>query len=275
MGPGLDLFRPGGEVALQSEQVVRFARKCRESRFGQAHRLEHFVAIGVVEFGKLAFELRAHRHHRAALLGRAGANPLDEFAFAKHVVFINVADVQHLLGRDQAESLERLAFVFASEFDRPCRLALGKCGLASLEHGDAQFGILVARARGPLRLVESRLHLLKVGDHQLGVDGLDVADRVDVAVDVGDVVVFETTHHVYHGINLPNVRQELVPQPLALAGTTHQPGDVDQPQNGGHDFVGRNVIFDRLEPRIGNLHNADVRLDGAERVVLAGDACRR
>ena len=43
----------------------------------------------------------------------------------------------------------------------------------------------------------------------------------------------------------------------------------------GMIFSRFDVAIDRRQPRIGNRHRADVRLDRAERIVLAGDARRR
>ena len=44
-----------------------------------------------------------------------------------------------------------------------------------------------------------------VGERQLGLDGLDVGDRIDLALDMGDVVVLEAAQHVYDRIDLADV----------------------------------------------------------------------
>ena len=66
-----------------------------------------------------------------------------------------------------------------------------------------------------LRAVEHRLDRLQVGQHQLGVDRLDVADRVDAPLDVHDVAVVEAADDVQDRVDRADVRQELVAQALA------------------------------------------------------------
>ena len=70
----------------------------------------------------------------------------------------------------------------------------------------------------------------QVGQHQLGVDRVDVADRVDGALDVDDVGVLEAADDVQDRVHLADVREELVAQPFAGAGAADDAGDVDHAQ---------------------------------------------
>ncbi len=107
---------------------------------------------------------------------------------------------------------------------------------------------------------------------KLGLDHLDVGDRVDLAGHVDHVVVLEAAHHVDDGVGLADVGQELVAQAFALAGAGHQARDVDELDDGRHDALGLDDLGQLRQPRIGHFDHADVRLDGAERVVLGRDA---
>ena len=49
-----------------------------------------------------------------------------------------------------------------------------------------------------------------------------------------NVIVLEAANHVYDGVHLADVAQELVAQPLAGGGTLHQPCDVNE-LDGGWD----------------------------------------
>src|SRR5690606_11752877 len=79
-------------------------------------------------------------------------------------------------------------------------------------------------------------------------------------------------HHVHDGIGFANVGQELVAQAFALRGASHQAGDVDELDHGGHDALGLDDVGQLREARVGNLDHADIGLDGAERVVFCGNA---
>ena len=75
---------------------------------------------------------------------------------------------------------------------------------------------------------DALLEAVEVGQHQLGLDGLDVGDRIDLALDMGDVAVLEAAHHMGDGVAFADVGEELVAEPLALRGAAHQAGDVDE-----------------------------------------------
>ena len=112
----------------------------------------------------------------------------------------------------------------------------------------------------------------EIGQRELGVDHLDVGDRIDLARDVDHVRVVEAAHDVHDGVGLADVRQELVAEPLALGGAGDQAGDVDELDRRRDELL---RLLDRrepAEPRVGHLDDADVGLDGAERIILGRDA---
>src|SRR5471030_1706622 len=74
------------------------------------------------------------------------------------------------------------------------------------------------------------------------------------------------------GVGLANIGEELVAKALALGSAGHQSGDVDEFDRRRNHFLG---LRDRGKPRqarIGYFDNADVGFDGAERIILCGDA---
>ena len=119
-------------------------------------------------------------------------------------------------------------------------------------------------------LLKARDRLLDgghVGQDQLGLDGLHVALRIDLAGDVHDVGIAEEAHDLADRIGLADVRQELVAQALALRRARHQTGDVDELDRRGHDARRMVDRRQRVEARVGHRHHAHVGLDGGEGVV--------
>ena len=76
----------------------------------------------------------------------------------------------------------------------------------------------------------------EIGQHQFGLDDLDVADRIDRALDMDDVAVGEAAHDMSDRIDLPDMSEKLVAEPLASGRTAHQTGDVDKFELGWNDF---------------------------------------
>ena len=68
---------------------------------------------------------------------------------------------------------------------------------------------------------EASLDGLDVCQHELGVNDVDIALRVDGGIDMDDVVICKGTDDVDDRIALANMSEELIAQPLATRGTSH------------------------------------------------------
>ena len=97
------------------------------------------------------------------------------------------------------------------------------------------------------------LGLLEVGVDELGLDRLDVPDRVDVALGMHHARVLVDAHDMDERVGLADVREELVAEPLALVRAPHEPGDV--------------VEVDRV---VDDVRRADRRRDLVEARVATG-----
>ena len=135
--------------------------------------------------------------------------------------------------------------------------------MRGLEDGDE---LLLA----PRLLLQPRDRLLdglQVGEDQLGLDGRDVVGGVDLAVDVGDVLVAEHPGHLADRGGLADVGEELVAQPLPLRGAADDAGDVDELDGRGQHLGRAEDLGELRQPGVGDADDADVGLDRRERVV--------
>ena len=82
-----------------------------------------------------------------------------------------------------------------------------------------------------------------------------------------DVRVVEAAHDMNDGVRAADVREEFVAEALALARTLHEARDVHELDNGGREFLGVVHLREIIEPLVRYGDDADVRVDGAERVV--------
>jgi len=67
----------------------------------------------------------------------------------------------------------------------------------------------------------------------------DVGNRIDLARNVNDVRIVETSHYVRDRVAFADIGEELVPQPLALRRSRHQSRDVDELDRRRGDFLRR------------------------------------
>ncbi len=136
-----------------------------------------------------------------------------------------------------------------------------------LDHGSLGFGGFGAGAHFFLQAVAPFLQRREIGQHQLGVDHLDVAHGIDRAADVMDVAILETAHHLHDRVHFADMAEELVAEPFARARAFHQPRDVHELDRGRDDLLRAGQLREHFEPRIGHGHDPEIRVDRAKRVV--------
>ena len=85
------------------------------------------------------------------------------------------------------------------------------------------------------------------------------------------ILVVKAAHHVHDGIGFADVSQKLVAQTFTFRRTCHQPGDINELHNGRLHALRFDDLGQSIQPRIWHFHNADVRLNGAKRIVLGSN----
>ena len=147
-------------------------------------------------------------------------------------------------------------------------------GLAGIEVGNeffgkGEFGLgdLVSAAGALLATIGTFFESSQVGEHEFGIDDLDVTNGIDRSGDVVDVRTLKAADDLNDGVHLADVAQELVAETLALAGSCDEAGDIDKLNRGGKDFFLLRNGGEFLQAVIGHVDDTDVRFDRAEREV--------
>ena len=130
---------------------------------------------------------------------------------------------------------------------------------------------LVAALGVFLGLVDAAVYHLEVCHDELSVDDLNVAQRVGRALNMSDVGVFKAAHDMDDRVAAADVGQKLVSEALALRRTLDEARDVNKLDDGGRKLLGVVLVAQPLEPLVRHRNDADVRVDGAERVVVRRD----
>ena len=272
--PCAHLGLAGREVGDQAEQSVAGVDEAVEARFREAHVAEEQRFFLGVHAGDLRLDLGADRQHGRVL--RVGDLLHRQIArvvldAVRKIGFAHVGRKDDRLVRQQADGGEELLFLLGA-FHAAGRLPGVERRVHALEEIDLELVLLVGLDH-LLRLVDAAVEHLDVGEDQLEVDRLDVARRVDRAFDVDDVVVLKAAYDVHDGVDLADVREELVAEALAFRGALHEAGDIDELDRRGREFF-RLIHFGELvEALVRHRDDADVRLDRAERIVCGLCSC--
>ncbi len=127
--------------------------------------------------------------------------------------------------------------------------------------------LLVAAFGLFLGAVDALLHGLQVGEVEFGLDHLDVAQRIDGAVDVDDVLVLEAAHDMGNRIDLADMAEKLVAQPFPWLAPLTRPAMSTNSITVGRMRCGWTIVGQSIEARVGDTNDTDIRLDGAEWIV--------
>ena len=184
------------------------------------------------------------------------------FVAGGQVVLADVHGIDDRLAGEEAEVFDGLNFVFG-EVDGAGGVAFFEDGEDLFEGVDFRLEVFVGFGffAGSL---DALFDLGEIGEGELHVDDLDVAQGIDGFVDVGDVVVVETADDVDDGVNLADVGKELVAEAFAFTGALDEPGDVDEFVSRGEDVFGAGDFGEDFQARVGNADHADVGFDGAK-----------
>jgi hypothetical protein len=183
---------------------------------------------------------------------------------------IDIGDVDHRL-RGQQMQLAQITPLIVAQGRGPHRYALIKQRAHALEQLTLQHSLLVAALGRLGRAIYGFVRRRQIGERELGIDDLEIRQRIDATGHMDDVIILEATHHVGDRVDFADMGEELIAQALALRCAFHQARNVDELHRGRHNLLRVSDLRKLLEPHIRHRHHADVRIDGAERIVLGRD----
>ena len=184
--------------------------------------------VVAVEVGDLGLERRADRTTGAPSFAACALDRREQ-RIVPEAVLVDVGDVHRRLHREQAERSQHVA--------SPRRRGPPARRPPCVEHRHRpspaprrSAALPCRRPRAPSCAYFSELLLdgREVRERELGVDRLDVGQRIDLARHVDDVVVLEAAHDVRDRVGLADVGEELVAEAFALRRAGDEPRDVDE-----------------------------------------------
>ena len=128
-------------------------------------------------------------------------------------------------------------------------------------------GIALLNLHGLLKARNRVLQSLQIRQNQLGINGLHVRGRINLAVHMNHVWVIKRAHHLRDCVCLTNIRQELIPQPLTLRGTLHNTRNINERDGRGQNTLRPENLGEPVQAGIRQVHHTNIRLNRSERVV--------
>ena len=249
-GPGAALIRAGRQEGLQAQEVERSLDQAVEAALRLTEVFEEGLGLFFVKLGDLRLDFCRDGNDFRALFGR---------------VLLDLMDVR-VLGVGSGD------FIQSEVRDLAGRRALGECSLDAAQDLVFDLRLFVAGLRDLRELHDALLDDLEVSEAELRLDDVDVAQRVDAALDMRDVRVDEAAHDMGDGVDLADVLEEFIAEALALGRALDQTGDGHELDHRRGGFLGLMELGKPIQPFVRDGHNAHIGVDGAERVVVRRDA---
>ena len=275
-GPRAALILAVGEEGDQSQQRIGTLNEPVQAGLFDAQLLKEHGAVVAVQLSNVLLELGANGQYLRALLCRQIGDELIIFVgvLVGKAVLVHVCGVDDGLEAEQIGGGDQLGVLLTVGFKGARALTGVEVRGECLEYVRLVQELLVALAhlRG---LFHAAVHHLQVGHDEFEVDRFNVADGIDghvragVGDDVHDVLVIEAAHDVNDGVRATDVLQELVAEASTLARALDKTRDVHEFDDRGGLLLGVVHLGELVQPLVGHGHHADVRLDGAERIVGA------
>ena len=167
---------------------------------------------------------------------------------------------QHRLEREELIGLQDVQ-LFRGKILVAQRLLLLEESEAFLE--DRQFFLHQLVVPAPdlfVNLLDTGLHNGHVGENELGLERRHIAQRIDPAVRVRYRVVPEKADHLNQGVVVLHGGEKTGGELRSAAGSLLQSGHVDELDAGVHGALRGEERRASIEPLIGHLHDAEVRV---------------
>eukprot|EP00128_Syssomonas_multiformis_P014504 Colp12_sorted_trinity150504_noHs@17265 len=270
--PGLDLIRAGSEEVLKLEGLETCSHNLGQHGGGTS-LLRVRLTLSLAHVKPLSLESTGEGDDEITLV--AVINPVLDLGkplvlLADVVRLRKVNKVDDRLGSDEKELVENLDLLSIPCTHANVLVLLRQPLVELLSHFKLSLESLITGAAAltghRVDLVLSELNILK---KELVVDDLKIADGINTTLDVGDILLLESTANMENTIDALNVRQESVTKTLTLRGTLHKTGNISDVEESG-DIVGRLVVSNEpVEALIRDSATGLVGINCAEGEVLS------
>ena len=214
-GPGARFLGADREIGLQAEKLVAGMDQAVEAGLFEALHFKEFSALCRVEHGHFSFDLGGDDDGFGAFLFGAFHHHVGVFVAGGGAVLVDIGDEEDGLGGQKLEHAPGLHVLFG-DIRHAGRAAFMQFGQCKVEKGERFLGLLLAGLGFLFDAGAALFEAFHIGDHQLGLDDIEVCDGIDAAGDVGDVIILKAAQHIEDGVGLADIGKELVAETFAF-----------------------------------------------------------
>ena len=121
--------------------------------------------------------------------------------------------------------------------------------------------------------VDASIQNIQVREDEFEVDNFDIAFWTDAALDMDNFSVLKAADNVNNRVYFADIGEEFISQTFTLGSALYKTRNIDKFDDGRSNLIGVVKICKFIQTMVGNRYGAEIRLDGAERVVCRLRAC--
>ncbi len=185
------------------------------------------------------------------------------------VPFLHVGDEDSgLVGKEKEAADDELLIGGQRQAEGVGGLAGVEVSAKLLQQVRFEQGVFVAALDVARDFLQPFLDRLQVGQHQLGGHNPDVPLGVNVPGNMDNIRILKAAHDLDHRVHLTDVAEELVAEPLPVRCALDQARNVHKPEGGRNLGADLDHLGELGQTWVRHTDDAQVGLDGAERVIL-------
>ncbi|MNM91451.1 hypothetical protein D3C81_1037490 [compost metagenome] len=163
--------------------------------------------------------------------------------------------------------------IIIGQFNAACRLIVIERFFNSFKHFYFLLILLVAALHIFARAFNPLLHTIKVSKNQLQIDCLNVADRVDFAVYVCDILIFKAANNMNNRIHFTNMSQKFISETLTFTSAANQTSNIHKFKRCWYSTIRNNQLSQFIQTFVRYFYHAYVRINCTKWIV--GRFCTR
>ena len=268
-GPRTALILTCRQEGNQTEKIIALGDQAIQPALSDAHLFKEHLLFFLVHLRNILFNFRGDHKHLCIFCCCNLTNSCNAWKFILRfpkIIFLYIAGVNDRLCREQEPLLRNLLFTF-SEFACTNRLEIIQMRKQLLSQGCLFLYTFFTALEKLCRFFGALCNRFAICRNQLKVDGFNVVLRICTVRMADDVRILKAADNMYNGLAFTNMRKELVPKALTMAGSLYKTCNIHKFNDSRCFLFGGIHLCKFIQAFIRNSNDTCIRFNGAKRIV--------
>ena len=225
--PGAGFHFAGSQEGHQAKQLEACFNQAVQTGFLQTCHFQIFLSLFFRKLGNFAFHLSGNNDNLSIFFCSIFLYSLYMLVTGRigNLALGNVGNVQYRFHSQQMQLAQEL-LLFLGQTKAACRHTIRKAGHNLFHYSLLQLNLFIAGFCQLNQALLTFFNCFHISQAQLGVDNIDITQRINAALNVGNVAILKAAYNLGNSVYLTDMGQELIAQAFALACALYQTGNI-------------------------------------------------